>query len=232
MSAESAFEKRYVDPKDQSKIEGLLELFNLPPKVIAFLRTYKRPIKVGLVLVTLVIVAGSLYNSYRERKIEDGASALALALKEAGSAQRDALKSVSEKYASTPSGLWARVELAHMAMAERKFADAASAYNAIHQEVGKEDNPLFALTLYGVAQAENAQGKSDAAYAAFEKLKGMPGFELTGYTGMAEIHEAKGEFEKALGIYGQYLAMLGDSAEKSGQKALVEAKIARIKARQ
>ena len=231
MSGESAFEKRYVDPKDQSKIEGILELFNLPPKVIAFLRMYKRPIQITLIVVTLVVVVGSLYKSYRERQIEDGASALALALKETGSDKGKALKNVSENYASTPSALWAKVELAHMAMAERKFADASAMYTAIHNEV-KKDNPLFPLTLYGMAQAEEAQGNSDAAYAHFEELKNSVGYELTGYTGMARILEAKGELEKALGIFGQYDAMLGDSPENAGQKALVEEKIARLKAQQ
>ncbi|SHO50113.1 tetratricopeptide repeat protein [Desulfopila aestuarii] len=231
MSGESAFEKRYVDPKDQSKIEGILELFNLPPKVIAFLRNYKRPIQVGLVVVTLVVVAGSLYKSYRERQIEDGASALALALQETGSAQADALNNVAEKYISTPSGRWAKVELAHMAMAERKFADASIAYGAIHKEL-KKSNPLFPLTLYGMAQAEEAQGNGDAAYAYFDELKDVPGYELTGYTGMARILEAKGELDKALGIYGQYVAVLGVAPENAGQKALVDAKIARLKARQ
>jgi hypothetical protein len=49
---------------------------------------------------------------------------------------------------------------------------------------------------------------------------------------MARILEARGENEKALGIYGQYLAIIGNDAEAAGLKALVEAKIARIKARQ
>jgi len=231
MSGENAFEKRYVDPKDQSKIEGILELFNLPPKFIAFLRVYKKTIQIGLVIVALAVVSGSLYTSYRERQIEDGASALALALKETGSAQAEALQHVAEKYISTPSGLWAKVELAHMAMAERKFGEASSGYAAIHKEVKKE-NPLFPLTLYGIAQAEEAQGNGDAAYASFDQLKSVAGYELTGYTGMARILEAKGEVDKALGIYGQYLAVLGVAPENAGQKALVDAKIARLKARQ
>jgi len=231
MSADNAFEKRYVDPKDQSEIEGLLELFNLPPKVISFLRTYKRSIQVGLAVLIIAIVSVSLYSSYRERQIENGASALALALQETSSAKRDALKSIVEQYSSTPSGLWARVELAHLAMAEKDFAGALTAYSDINKMV-KKSNPLFALSLYGVAQAEEAGGESDAAYAAFEQLKDVKGYELTGYTGMARILVEKGDLEKALGIYGQYLAVLGDSPENAGQKTFIEAKIAQIKAHQ
>lgn len=231
MSGQSAFEKRYIDPKDQSKIEGLLELFNLPPKVIAFLKRYKRPLQVGLSIVLIAVVAGSLYTSYRERKVENGASALVLALKETGAEQRGALQRVAEEFAATPAGVWARVELAHLAMKEKKFAEAATAYQAIRQELKAED-PLYGLVLYGLAQAEDAQGNNDAAYAAFESMKNRKGYEMTAYSGMARIHEAKGEYEKALGIYGQYLAMIGDSPEKASLKAQVEAKIARVKAKQ
>lgn len=230
MSGQNVFEKRYVDPKDQSKIEGLLELFNLPPQVISFLRKHKRAVQAGLAVVAIFIVAGSLYTSYREKKVEAAASALAVALKETDSEQKGALQKVAEEYKGTSSAIWARVELAHNAMKAKDFVAASAGYSAIHKEV-KADNPLYALSLFGMAQADEAQGKTDAAYAAFEQLKDLEGYQLTGYTGMARIYEAKGELEKALGIYGQYLAVIGDSAESAGQKALVEERIAQIKAR-
>ena len=231
MSAQSVFEKRYVDPKDQSDVEGLLELFNLPPKLIAFLRKNKRAVQVGLAVILITVVSVSLYGSYKERRIENAASALTLALKETGPAQKEALQALADKYKGTASALWAKVELAHFAMNERDFVNASKQYSTINSEL-KADNPLYALSLYGIAQAEEAQGSSDAAYAAYERLKDVEGYQLTGYTGMARILEARGENEKALGIYGQYLAVIGDSAEAAGQKKLVEAKIARIKARQ
>ncbi len=231
MSGQSAFEKRYVDPKDQSKVEGLLELFNLPPQVITFLKRNKRAIQVVLAVILVAVISGSLYTSYRERKIESAASALALALQEPAGSRTESLQRVSDEYASTPSGVWARVELAHIAMNDKKFPEAAEKYAAINSGLKKE-NPLFALTLYGLAEAREAQGDTEGAYGAYEQLKSIAGYELTGYTGMARIHEQKGELEKALGIYGQYLAILGDAPEKAGQKAMVEARIARIKARQ
>lgn len=231
MSGQSAFEKRYVDPKEQSDVEGLLELFNLPPKVISFLRNNKRAVQIGLALIIIIVVSVSLYGSYKEKKIEAAASTLALALKETGTAQNDALKGVVEKYAGTASAQWAKIELAHLAMKARDYTGASIRYTEIHKEL-KASNPLYGLTLFGMAQAEEAQGNSDAAYALFEELKDVEGYQLTGYTGMARIYEAKGEFEKALGIYGQYLTVIGDSADTAGQKAQIEEKISRIKARQ
>jgi tetratricopeptide (TPR) repeat protein len=231
MSAQSAFEKRYVDPKDQSDVEGLLELFNLPPKFIAFLRKNKRAVQATVAVILITVVTVSLYGSYKERKIENAASALTLAIQETGTAQKEALQAVVDTYKGTPSAAWAQVELAHFAMKDRDFASAAKQYSTIHGGITAE-NPLYALSLYGIAQAEETQGNSDAAYGAYERLKDIAGYQLTGYTGMARILEAKGENEKALGIYGQYLAVIGDSAEAAGQKALIEARIARIKARQ
>lgn len=231
MSGESAFEKRYVDPKDRNKLEELLEMFNLPPRAIAFLKTYKRPVQIVLAVVLVVVVSGSLYSSYRERQIEDGASALALALKETGNSQKEALESVAAKYGSTPSALWARIELAHLLMTERKFADAAAAYGAIHGEV-KSGNPVYALSLYGMAQAEEAAGNIDGAMARYEELTRVEGYMMLGYTGMGRLYEAKGELEQALGLYGQYLAVLGDNPENSGDRMRIESQIARLKARQ
>ncbi len=231
MSGQSAFEKRYVDPKEQSDVEGLLELFNLPPKVITFLRNNKRAIQIVLALVLIAIVSFSLYGSYKEKRIEKAASSLALALKETGSAMSEALTNVANDYDGTASAQWAKVELAHLDMKARKFENASQKYMAINKKL-KIDNPLFALTLYGSAQAEEAQGNGDAAYTLFEQLKDVEGYQLTGYLGMARIHEANGDIEKALGIYGQYLSVIGDDPNSSGQKALVEAKITRLKARQ
>jgi predicted negative regulator of RcsB-dependent stress response len=229
MSGQSAFEKRYVDPKEQSDIEGLLELFNLPPKVIAFLRKNKQAVLVAVAAVIATIVAFSLYGSYAEKRIEKAASALTLALKETGSAQSEALERVAKEFAGTSSGLWARVELAHISMKAKEFKLAAEEYSAIHKDL-KVSNPLFGLTLVGMAQAEEAQEKYDAAYAGFENLKAVEGYQMIGYTGMARIHETKGEFEKALGIYGQYLSILGDDGDAAGKRSIVEEKIARIKA--
>jgi tetratricopeptide (TPR) repeat protein len=113
----------------------------------------------------------------------------------------------------------------------KDFPLAAQKYSEIHKDL-KPTNPLYALTLYGIAGAEESQEKYDAAYSAFEKLKDIEGYQLTGYTGMARIHEIRGDVEKALGIYGQFLTILGDAEEKAGQRGVVEEKIARLKAKQ
>lgn len=230
MSGQSAFDKRYVDPKDQSQVEGLLEHFNLPPKLISFLRENKRAVQIALAIVVIAVVSGSLYKSYRESQIEKAASALALALKETGSEQIGALQRVAEEYSSTSSGLWAKVEIAHLELKEEKYQAASQKYAEIHQEVSNK-NPLFGLTAVGIAQAEEAQKNFSNAIEAFEKLQQIEGYQLIGYTGVARIYETQGNFEKALGIYGQYLSIIGDDPGQAASRQIAEQRISRLKAR-
>lgn len=229
MSEQSAFEKRYVDPKDQSSVEGLLEHFNLPPKVIAFLRRNKRAVQAVIAVVIIAVVSYSLYGTYRQNRIEDGATALSLALKEQGTMKTDALQKVAQDYSNTTSGTWARLELAHLALKGKEYAKAAQTYAEVNGQVAA-DNPLYPLTLFGQAQAYEANGEYDQAYSVFDKLKSIEGYQLTGYNGLARILETQGETEKALGIYGQYLTILNSEGGNNLQTTYIEEKIARLKA--
>ena len=231
MSEQSAFEKRYVDPKDKSSVEGLLEHFNLPPKFIAFLRRNKRMAQLVIFTVIATIVSVSLYGTYRDNRIEAAATALALALKEQDSMKIEALKKVAADYGNTSSGTWASLELAHQALKDKDYTTAAQVYGEVNSATD-EDNPLYALTLFGQAQTYEAQGSYDQAYAAFDRLKSIEGYQLTGYTGLARVLETQGEFDKALGIYGQYLTILNGEPENSMQMNYIEERIARLKARQ
>lgn len=231
MSNHSAYEKKYVDPKDQSQVEGLLEHFNLPPKVIAFLRENKLKVQIALAVIITVVVTVSLYGSYQEKRLEKAASALSLAQKETGTAQSAAFEKVAADYGNTASGVWAKVELAHLEMREKNYGEAAEKYRLVSTEV-EAGSPLYPLTLVGLAEAYEAQQKFDESYAAFDSVKTIPGYVLTAYTGMARIYETKGELEKALGIYGQYLAVIGEEPGLEAQRAYVDEKIARIKAQQ
>jgi predicted negative regulator of RcsB-dependent stress response len=231
MAGQSAFEKRHVEASELSDVEGLLEHFNLPPNVITYLRQNKRIIQVLIAGVIIAVVSWALYGSYREQKIEDGATALALALKEPAASQRSALENVADAYSSTSSGTWAQVELAHLEMKEEKFKEAAARYSAVKEQI-KNDNPLFVLALYGLAQAYEADADFEAAYTSYKEMKEIEGYRFAGYTGMARIHEVQGESDKALGIYGQYLTMLGEKEADGPARNLVEERIARIKAKQ
>lgn len=231
MTGQSVFEKRHIDPSKMSKFEGLLEHFNLPPKVVAYYRENKKTVKLTAVMVVGVVVAVSLYGSWREQKIEEGGSALTLALALPADQQQQALVKVSESYASTPSGHWAQIELAHLDMKTKAYGEAVKKYTTIKNKL-KADNPALPLVIYGIAQAEEAQANYDAAYAAYSQLKDIEAYRLSGYTGMARIHEIKGELDKALAVYGQFTTLLSDPTANAETKRIVDEKIARIKAKQ
>lgn len=231
MSDHSAFEKRYVDPEKQSNVEGLLEHFNLPPKVIKFLRSNKRAVQIAVASIITVVVVISLYGSYKENQIEKSASALSLALKESGDAKTEALQTVASKYESTASGIWAKIELAHLAMENEEYTTALAGYTGVLKDTSK-DNPLYGLTLAGIAQAEEAVDNPDGAFSSYEILAEVKGYQFMAYKGMARIHEMRNEYQKALGIYGQFLSIHGEKEEFAQFKPRIEAEIARIKAKQ
>ena len=228
MSSQNAFEKRYVDPKDQSDVEGLLEHFNLPPKVIAFLRTNKRIIQITLVLILALVVGSSLYKSYRQNQIESGASSLSVAVSKEGEERKAALENVINEYSNTTSATWAKIELAHLAMKEERYDDAIAAYDRVLTEL-KPDNPGYALALFGKARGYEAAQKYDEAYTAFNGLKDIEGYQYTGDTGRARFKEAQGRREDARGVYGQYQTVLNSTVGSEQQKLIVEERIALLK---
>lgn len=228
MSSESAFDKKLTDESTMDKVEGLLEHFNLPPKVIDFIRANQRIIQVVIGIIVITVVAWSLYGSYRDRITEEAATALSIAMEQSQEGQAEALSAVSEKYASTTSALWARVELAHLDMENSAFSDAAAKYSKIFTEL-KEKSPLYPLVVYGLAQALESEKKYQDSSVQYDLLKNFKGYEHIGYTGMGRLEEAQGNNDKAIAIYNNFVLTIGDDPSFSQAKVEIDAKIARLK---
>ncbi len=231
MASESAFNKKLTAETSMDKVEGLLEHFNLPPNVIDFIRVNQRLIQIGIAVVVIIVVFWSLYGSYREQKREEAATALSMALLSDPQAQPAELRAVADKYASTSSALWARVELAHLDVKNGSFADASKKYQAIISDV-KESNPLYALVLYSLAQSLEGEKLYQEAFNQYDLLKNIKGYEHIGYTGMGRIEEEQGRFDKAIATYNNFLLSIGDDPTMAQMRTEINAKIARIKARQ
>ncbi len=230
MAGESAFDKRHVEASAVSQVEGLLEHLNLPPAVISYIRKNKTMVQIAIVLVVTTVVAWSLYGSYRENKIEKASSALSIALAKGPSEKAAALAKVSADFSDTSSALWARVELAHLDMEKAKFAEAAAKYSAIKNDL-KADDPLYALAVYGIAQAQEAKRDYPGAIETYRLLKELSGYEAIGTTGVARVQAAQGEIAKAIETLNGYLGSLDGTPATEANKRLVEEKIARLKAR-
>ena len=80
MAERSAFEKIHVPENEKGDLGGVLEQLNLPPGVVTFVRENKRLVQGCIVAVAIIIVAWALYDSHRDKKREDGASALSVAV--------------------------------------------------------------------------------------------------------------------------------------------------------
>ena len=70
MSERSAFEKIHVEESEKADLGGVLEQLNLPPAVVTFVRENKRLVQIFIAAVVILVVAWSLYDSYRDKKLK------------------------------------------------------------------------------------------------------------------------------------------------------------------
>ncbi len=231
MAGESAFDKRHVEASTLSDVEGLLEHLNLPPAAIKFIRTHKQKLQIVAGLVLVLVVALAVYDSYRDKRIEAAASALAVAQQKGPEEKAGALEKVVSDFSGTTSALWAGVELAHLDMQTGKFAEAADKYQKMRNDLDKTD-PLYALTIFGFAQAREGNHDYPEAFASYQELKDINGFQVIGYTGMARVQEAQGKVDDALETLNGFLATLAEKPATDPGKQFIEEKISRLKARQ
>lgn len=229
MATESAFDKKLTAETAIDQVEGLLEHFNLPPRAIAYIRKNMRMIQIGLGIIAIGVVTWSLYGSYAERRVEEAASSLAVAIQKSDDEKISALQQVVKEYANTTSATWAEIELAHSKMAEAQYDQAVDKYKSILENT-KSDNALYPLVVYGIAQGFEGMGNYSESSGQYNILKDIKGYEHIGYSGMGRVEEAAGDTEKAIAIYNNFILAIGDDPSFSQAKTEMEAKIARLKA--
>jgi len=229
MADKSAFEKIHVDEREKADLGGVLEQLNLPPGVVEFVRTHQRSIYVILSIIAVVVVVWSLYGSYAEKKLTAASSALATAQDLQGEEKITALAQVAEEYAGTDPARWARIELARQAQKDGDSEEALRLYETVRRSLDQE-NSLYPLVIFGIAQAEEAAQKYEKALDEYQALKNIAGYESIGYNGAARIYEIQGKTEQAINQYEQYLGALDGDAAGSGERAYILEKLNRLKA--
>lgn len=227
MSKQSAFDQELVAEGAYAETSGILDQLNLPPAVVKFLRDNKTILQVLGIVVVVLVVAVSLYTSYRTNRLEGGASSLSLAMSAEGEAKTQALEKVVNDYSGTPSALWALTELGHMAMQEEDFKKAGEYYSQTLEKISVT-NPMYALLIFAQGQAAEAGKNYEEAYTYYITLKGVEGYNDEGYLGMARVLEAQGKNDKAISLYREYLGSIPGEARNEQLTARIEEKITRL----
>lgn len=227
MEKSNVFEKKHGEEDVLNDMSGVLDHLNLPPVFVEFVRKNQRLIQIIIGVVVVAVVFFSLYGSYREKKIDQGAQALATAIETSDPEKITALSGVVKEYSSTSSAFWAEVEIAHETMSKGEFESAAKMYATISEKAGKKD-PVYTLSLVGVGQAKEASGDNTGALSIYNEVSTMVGYQGIGFAGVARIHELNGDKDKALEVYEQYLGELADYPASYPEKIIVEEKIARL----
>jgi predicted negative regulator of RcsB-dependent stress response len=206
MAEQDVFNKKHADvvAKDE---RAILEELNLPPVVIEFLRKNMKNIKLGIIIFLVVVVAIEGYKKYTSVQTEKSSTLLYSALQSEDDTQKTTLlNQLKDKYSSTGSGIWANIELGHLAFKNGDFAKAASTFKAVLDKMS-DDNPTYPLVQYSLAQAYENLDDVEKAKDAFLKLSQITGFVGKGDLGLARIYEKQDDPEQALTYYNEYVEL-------------------------
>jgi len=228
---QSAFDLKHIEETAAVETSGVLDQLNLPPALTDFLRKNQRTIWIVVSLIVAVVVAVALYSSYRSYTLKKAAEAYDQALMLDGDQERTALQKVADTYGSTPSAIWSRVELAHL---DQKDGDVKGAIEklAVISSGLKENNLLKPLILVNLGGLYEQDKQLEKGLAVYQELKNIKGFEAQAVNGLARVYETRGDSEKAVAMYQQYLTLTtieGTAPQKDDQaRSLVKAALNRL----
>ena len=214
MAEQHGAERRPQDLPPLFQETGLLEQFNLPPKLIRFLRRFQSTIWAVLAVALLLSLAVAGYNAYTDHRREKGAEALDTAM-QAGEGRRDLLQQVRDNFSSTPSALWAEVALARMDEQENKAGEAIQRYQAVRAKL-KQDSQHMPLVLGKLAALEEQKKNWDASLAYYQELAKLDGFAADSHLNMGRLYEAQAKKDEALAMYRKFLEFTAVTTEESG----------------
>ncbi len=227
MNEKSAFDPNQVADNAYVEPRGVLDQLNLPIGFVRFLRKNKKVLQIVGILVVIIVVVGSLYDSYRVNRISDAASALAISMDVEGEGKVVALQQVVDDFSGTASAFWASTELGHLAMIDGNYKEAGEYYLGVRNNLS-ETNPLFGLLTFGIAQAEEADKQYDSAMASYTLLRDIEGYKDEGFIGMARVLEAQGKKQEAKTVYQEYLASFPGELQNEQLSRMIEDKITRL----
>jgi predicted negative regulator of RcsB-dependent stress response len=181
----------------------------------------------GCVFLT---VAVSAYTSYRHYRAGKAAAALDIALV-AKQDSRALLEKVVQEYGSTPSSLWAKIELAFLDEKEGQRPKAITRFEAINTGLGVQ-SLLKPLVLGKLAALHEDENQFDKALVYYSELAGKEGFAPEAYRAMGRVNEQLSKSAEAAAMYSKYLEL---SPSQGGQqnndpvREMVQARLNQLK---
>lgn len=230
MAEQSAFDRKNIQLQTLSPPMGLLEQFNLPPAVIASIRRNQRTLWMTVTACVLLVVAVAAYTSYRQYRVGKAASALDVALV-AKQDSRQLLEKVVQEYGSTPSGLWANIELAFLDEKEGQRLNAITRFAAINTGLAVQ-SLLKPLVLGKLAALHEGEQQFDKALVYYSELAGKEGFAAEAYRAMGQVNEQLGKSAEAATMYGKYLELtpaLAGQQKNDPVREMVQARLNQLK---
>lgn len=215
MANQSAFNQNRIEESAMSETSGLLDQLNLPPAFIAFLRKNQRTLWIIVAAVAVVVIIVSLYGSYRNYKENQAVTAFDAALLADNGKRAELLQQIVDKYSSTPTAPWARIELAKIAVAAKDLPTAVNQLQQVNQGISKK-NPLKPLVLYRLAGINEQKKEFEQALALYRELTAFTGFTADAQYAMGRVYAAMGKKTEAITAYQQYLS-LTEKSKGTGQ---------------
>lgn len=203
MTEPATFDPNNLKMQPLGPPQGLLEQFNLPPKMIAFIRRHQRALWATLLTAVALSLAMAGYNAYVDYREQQAASALDAAIL----APRDnalLLEKVVAEYGSTESALWAKVELAELAGGEGQRAASIATLESINSVV-RGKSALKPLLLNKLAVLYENEHRLEEALAMYTQLSAWENFSAEAYRALGRVNEQLGHNEQAVIMYGKYL---------------------------
>jgi predicted negative regulator of RcsB-dependent stress response len=214
MTEPSAFDSNNIKLQPLQPV-GLMEQFNLPPRMIAFIRRNQRPIWGGVIAVVVLSLGIAAYSAYRDHRAARAASALDAAMIASGD-KRQLLEQVVQDYGATPSALWAKIELAFLEEREAQRAKAIARLEEVNASLAARSllKPLIQNKLAGLYENEK---QLDKAIAAYTELAAREEFAAEAYRALGRVNEQLGRKEEAAAMYDKYLELVGAQPPVQGK---------------
>jgi predicted negative regulator of RcsB-dependent stress response len=202
---------------------GVLDQLDLPPTVIEFLQQNQRKIWTVAIIVAVVVITVSLYDSYQTYTLNKAAKAYDGAMLLEGEQRVAALNTVKDDFSSTPSAVWSQIQLTHFDQEKGKYKEAVDRLEALNSELKEKDllKPLVMVNLGALYEQINALDKAAAVYESLEEKKG---FEALALSSLGRVYENMGKKEQAVVIYQRYMTLTemkqGDAGSSVPQNSL------------